>query len=151
MILITLIPIKANLVLRIQDNIKHSKTYDLLNPFLSDELATSTLDFHKITEAFNDPEKLKQIQKTSEYKNIMNSDTFKNFLNYEITIRNLENKNYTQLVTDPNVHSVLADDDLLKQLYALQKEIMYGGESIEKTVLNPSKPIRMKDGTFTNR
>ncbi|HNV23399.1 MAG TPA: hypothetical protein PKH98_00755 [Candidatus Omnitrophota bacterium] len=118
------IPDKNNKIKMIQEDIIKSKTYALLNPLIKIPI----YNMHKLMSLSSEDAQsivaIKQIQSIQKYQDIINHQTFKNFIADEDVIRDIKNKDIGKLLINPKMKSLLEDKNLMKDLLQIHKELL---------------------------
>jgi len=127
LILIGLIPTRFGWLDKIQDDVIASKSYSIIQQFIDKNLLATFADIKKLTAIIGDPAKFQKFQSTKEFEVLMEDDDLKEIFSDEEMIAQIRNKEYGKLLANPKMRSALANDQLLKKIFALNKKIMEEG------------------------
>lgn len=133
LILITVIPLNFSWYITIKEDINKSRSYAFLSMVLAEKISLAQNSLQEITNSFENEEKQTKLQETEEFKNIIEDDTFKELLADEETMRQLQDKDISKLVTNPKIKDLASDKDLIKKIFAFQKQL------IDQNMLNSAQ------------
>lgn len=119
-----MIPLRFGWIKRAQDPILESHSYRLVKKWTERNMPAASLDLEKITDVFEDPDKLAQFESTSEYQELMADERLQDMYADKEVAEQLRTKNYGQLLTNPKFQAVFEDPELLKKIFALNQKIM---------------------------
>ena len=124
LILIVIVPAHFTWLKKIQNNIMFSQSYTFLYTLAGNRIPVGTIVLKKIIDAYQDPHQFSSLQSSKEFKTLTADEHFKEFLADQKTVKQIQEKNFSQLLVNPKVHSVLQDKELLKKLFAFYKEMV---------------------------
>lgn len=144
LILILMIPKGIPKINEIQDAITFSKTYGFIHQFIGDKLDPITEKVADISKALQDPEKLKKIATSPEYENLLKNPTFTKLISDEKNQKDLKDKNISELLKNKQLRELLKDKDAIKNIFALQKQIIDDNMDGELKQTEPPSPAEPK-------
>lgn len=123
-IFLAIIPSNNRFYVEIRNDIIKSHTFTFVNKIAGDKIPIAIFDFQATIEAFQDPEKLEELESSQAYQDIVNNKNIKALLSDETTLEQIQNKDIGQLLKNPNMQAILKDKELLKKFLELNKEIL---------------------------
>ncbi len=129
LLFIAFIPLKFEWFTKIQNDVTESKSYALVSQWTDNKIPATALDIGEISQAFKDPEKLKDLESTSEFKDLIEDERFKEIFTDEEIAEYIQTKNFSQLLTNPKIHALLQDKEVIDKIFAFNKKIMADGIS----------------------
>lgn len=123
-LLIVLSPFKIAIINTIQDNIKHSTYYALLNKFFSIEKKKKMSGLETVQEILNNPDKIAKFQKTEAFQELINDKKLKKIFQDETTLDQIKKKDVAALLKNPEFLEILKDEELGSKLLTAYKEMI---------------------------
>ena len=121
---IVLIPGKISWIRPVQLNIQRSLTYETINGWTGNQLPQEGLNFKTLREIMQDPKTVQEVEDTDAYKNVMANPKIQALLKDEAIQKDIEAQNILSLMKNAKVQGLMVDKDLLKNMFALQEEIL---------------------------
>ena len=147
-LLVTLIPLKFDAIVNIQDNIKSSKIVKFLGEFIRINDQDPVTAISNISDILKDPEKAEKARQTSSYKELVRDSSIRDLLRDKEVMKQIEEKDFAKLLQNKKVIALMEDPEAIKKIFAFQQELIEGSSSsTEQTAKEKSEPkfILFKD------
>ncbi|MCK5179313.1 MAG: CvpA family protein [Candidatus Omnitrophica bacterium] len=131
LIVIAIIPLPVEWFERIQNDVLASRSYTLISNRVGDKIPKKFLDIKKIISVLQDSAKLERFESTEEFKALREDGRFKALMDDEETAKQIRNKDYGKLLSNPRMRDIFQDEDLLKKMFALNQRIAEEDEEEE--------------------
>lgn len=123
LILILLTPANLFGLTKVRNDISHSLTFSFLNQFMPDH--RPLLDhFPNTARVFQDPLKLKAVESSQEYQDLMHDDKIQNILSDKNLIEQIRQGEVAKVLNNPKIQEVSQDQELIKKFFALEKNLL---------------------------
>ena len=123
LVIITLLPIEKNWYKTIKDSVTQSTSYSLINRIAGDKIKEFSQNNTNIFEIFQNEETLEKTKDTSEFKDIMNHKKIKALFKDEESVKQLEDKDFASLISNPKIMEIIKDNALIKKFLSLNKKM----------------------------
>ncbi len=139
-LLISVIPRDFPKINNIQKDVLESTSYKKIYKLAENKMPSSSPDISEISAIFKDPKKLKKLQTSKEYKNLVKDKTFHDLMSDEKIQKDIEDKNFVELLKNPKMQAMMKDKNLVKKLFAFQKQLIDQNLSKESFSSDKKKP-----------
>lgn len=119
-----------------QQNISQSKTYHYLNKAFGEKLPLQVSDVEKVADVMENPQTLRKLRRTQEFKDVMENPKVKDLLEDEATLKQIQEKKIFELLSNKKMKAIFEDGDLVKKLFALNQKVL---EENAKTAQEPEE------------
>jgi uncharacterized membrane protein required for colicin V production len=124
LLLIIFAPFKNPTLEKIQYTIHSSLYYRVFEAFASQKTQSVQTKITNIQEVMQDPDKLSQLEETEAYQDLMNDEKLQDIFSDEEFLEQIKEHRYIDLLSSPKLKAVLEDKELIRKIFALNKEIM---------------------------
>lgn len=124
LILIAVVPHSLKWFAPVQEDVLKSKTYYFLNFLTGNRLPKGAEQIQKTLFVFQDKEKLTRLQSQPEFQKLMEDDKIQSLLSDAKTLKQIQEKDLTGLLSNPRVGEILADKETLEKLYKINKLLL---------------------------
>lgn len=131
LLIIGIAPIKNEKFQKVQNNILNSQTYNYLRKFTGNKIPTTTNDIKEVTSILQDPKKLEELRQSKEFKQLVDDEKLQTLLNDPETIRQIEEKDFGKLFSNPAIQEIMKDKELLKKFLEVNKKLFKQNLEIE--------------------
>jgi len=125
--LITLLPINFSMIKNAKADIASSRIFAFIDQFLGNRMSRTNIAVKNLSDALEDPKKLKEIRASKEYKRLRNNETFQDLLNDDELLQQVKDKNYASLAKNPKVIKLLEDEEFVAELLKLNQKLLRQG------------------------
>jgi len=124
LVLIVSIPVNAAWLQKIQEQITNSQSYTFVYHLFGENISNSAVNMRKVYSVYEDPERIRELQESKEFKQLMNNTKIQEVLKDEELVQNIRDKNFTKVLSNSKMQSLFQDKELLKQFLELHKELL---------------------------
>ncbi|VAW11774.1 hypothetical protein MNBD_BACTEROID05-1171 [hydrothermal vent metagenome] len=123
-LLIAFIPENFPKIKPIQEDVLQSISYKNIHKIAGDKIPSASLDVKEISAIFENPKKLKKLQSSKEYENLMEDTKFRDLMSDKKIQKDVEDKNFVALLKNPKMQAIMKDKNLVKKLFEFQKQLI---------------------------
>lgn len=131
-ILLFMIPLDFPWLRHLREQVLLSRSYAVIQQQTKTILPVESLNAPQLLEMLRDPAHLEKVHSLEEYKTLMEEKVIMDILSDEDILRYIEDKNFSQLMTNPKVQSLLENPEVLKKVFDLNIKIIEQSAQEEK-------------------
>jgi hypothetical protein len=135
LILTTLLPGQLFQLRRIQDDVKQSVSYQLIQKYAFRK-APQSQNIIETLKVLQDPERLRRMSDTPEYQEFYSDEQLQSLITDEQIAEQIRNKDISGLMSNPKILDLMQNEELLEKFGRLSKKI-YDTEA-ENEATNPA-------------
>jgi len=124
LLFISIFPMTIGKLKTVQNNVITSNSYRAVFYLKKQLFPKVNIEIQKLIEVLDDPKKLKKIQQTQSYQDLMADKKFQELIDDQETIKQLKEKDMAKLFTNRKLLAIMKDPELLKKFLALHQEIL---------------------------
>lgn len=123
-ILLFMIPLDFPWLRHLREQVLLSRSYAVIQQQTKTILPVKSLNAPQLLEMLRDPAHLEEVHSLEEYKTLMEEKVIMDILSDEDILRYIEDKNFSQLMTNPKVQSLLENPEVLRKVFDLNIKII---------------------------
>jgi len=123
-VLMALIPINASWIESVRRDIFNSGTYSLIDRWAKHLIPKKSIDIRAVSQVLKDPGQIQRLQSSAEYKAVRDDKTIQTLLTDEEIMRDIQDKNFAKLLTNPKMQALMKDPELVRKILDMNVKIM---------------------------
>jgi hypothetical protein len=123
-VLAALIPSNASWIENVRQDIFNSRTYSLVDQWTKHLVPKKSIDIRAVSQTLKDPDQIQRLQSSAEYKAVWDDKTIQTLLADEEAMRDIQDKNFAKLMTNPKMQALMKDPELVKKILDMNIKIM---------------------------
>ncbi len=123
-VLAALIPSNASWIENVRQDIFNSRTYSLVDQWTKHLVPKKSIDIRAVSQTLKDPGQIQRLQSSAEYKAVWDDKTIQTLLADEEAMRDIRDKNFAKLMTNPKMQALMKDPELVKKILDMNIKIM---------------------------
>ncbi len=127
LILVVIAPIESDAFQKLKLNVLVSHSFTIINNLTQNSIPTSLDEFQNIAQVINNPDFREKLEKKDEFKALLTNKAMQELASDPETNRQIQEKDFVSLLKNENFKSIMKDQEMLKQLMLLNKEIFKTG------------------------
>lgn len=123
-VLITLVPSNAPWIENVRQDIFNSRAYSIVDQWTKHLIPGKSIDIRAVSQILKDPDQMQNLQSSEEYKAVWEDKTIRALLADEEIMRDIQDKNFAKLLTNPKMQALMKDPGLVKKILDMNVKIM---------------------------
>lgn len=123
-VLVALIPSNASWIENVRQDIFNSRTYSLVDQWTRHLVPKKSIDIRAVSQVLKDPDQIQRLQSSAEYKAVWDDKTIQTLLADEDLMRDIQDKNFAKLMTNPKMQALMKDPKLVQKILDMSVKIM---------------------------
>jgi len=117
-------PIELAWYKNLRKDVLESKTYYLVDKVIGNKITGSARNLNQVTNIFKDPQRLKKLSSTEEYRELISDKKIQALLSDNETLAQIENQEISKLISNSKIQDLMKDKEVLKKIFALHGKMM---------------------------
>lgn len=123
-VLIALAPSNAPWIENVRQDIFNSRVYSIVDQWTKHLIPQKSIDIRAVSQILKDPDQMQNLQSSEEYKAVWEDKTIRALLADEEIMRDIQDKNFAKLLTNPKMQALMKDPGLVKKILDMNVKIM---------------------------